>query len=165
MKKVLSLLFSLVLVCLLAVPAFAYSTSVAYNAETTPPHTVTFDPNGGRVTTSQITLEANGYITNLPTPTRSGYTFQGWYTDKTFTTKFTETTLVDKNVTLVAQWKIKSGGWPGGWPSISPGTSTGSGTVESPKTFDSGIAAYSAMALLSAASGAALVVTKKKATE
>lgn len=157
MRKALSLFFTVMLVCCLTVPAFAYNTSVTYDAETEPPHVITLDPNGGRVNPTQIILNADGAAGTLPTPTRGGYKFLGWYTDKTFTTEFTKETLVDKNVTVYAKWQYRGGGY------VPPQSSTD--TVESPKTFDSGIALYGAMALLSAFSGAVLVMDKKKHAE
>ena len=41
----------------------------------------------------------------MPTPTRSGYTFTGWFTAKTGGTKVYSTTKVTNNMTLYAQWK------------------------------------------------------------
>lgn len=37
-------------------------------------------------------------------PTRLGYTFDGWYTDAAYTTKFTETKMPAKDFTLYAKW-------------------------------------------------------------
>ena len=45
-----------------------------------------------------------GTIT-LKNPTRSGYTFAGWYTNKKFTSKSRVTKLTNKKVTLYAKWK------------------------------------------------------------
>lgn len=68
--------------------------------------TVTFDPNGGTVTTKSrtVTYDEN-YI--LPgDPTRTGYTFDGWYTAKTGGAKVTTETKVTAtaNHTLYAHW-------------------------------------------------------------
>ena len=68
--------------------------------------TVTFDPNGGTVTTKSrtVTYDKN-YI--LPgDPTRTGYTFDGWYTAKTGGAKVTTETKVTAtaNHTLYAHW-------------------------------------------------------------
>lgn len=42
---------------------------------------------------------------NLPTPTAlTGYRFDGWYIDSSYTTKFTETKMPANNVTLNAKW-------------------------------------------------------------
>lgn len=63
-------------------------------------YTVTFDAGGGTpvkpVTTSRIDRE--------PQTTRDGYTFDGWYTDKTFHYKVTFPYDVTKEQTLYAKW-------------------------------------------------------------
>jgi len=69
-------------------------------------YTVTFNANGGSVSpTSQLVTYGSTYGT-LPTPTRSGYTFNGWYTSASGGTKITSTTNVTltANQTLYAQW-------------------------------------------------------------
>ena len=71
--------------------------------------TVTFDANGGSVSpTSQTATYGDAYGT-LPTPTRTGYDFTGWYTAKTGGTKGDDTTTVTKtaNHTLYARWTAK----------------------------------------------------------
>lgn len=45
-----------------------------------PSYTVTLDANGGSVYPSKVTIKDNEVIT-LPTPTRSGYSFLGWFTE------------------------------------------------------------------------------------
>ena len=42
------------------------------------PITVTFDANGGTTPVASKKVSANGLYGELPTPTRSGYTFKGW---------------------------------------------------------------------------------------
>ena len=44
-------------------------------------------------------------VGTLATPTRSGYTFNGWYTAENGGTKITADTVVTRNMTLYAQWK------------------------------------------------------------
>ena len=68
---------------------------------------VTFNANGGKVTkTSSIVTKGKKYGT-LPKATRSGYSFQGWYTAKTGGKKVTESTTVNVygKQTLYARWK------------------------------------------------------------
>ena len=65
--------------------------------------TLTFDANGGSVTTSTIKQSPNSSIT-LPTPTRSGYTFDGWYTALSGGTKVTYTKMPSASKTLYARW-------------------------------------------------------------
>ena len=51
---------------------------------------------------------ANPSIGSLPTPTRSGYAFDGWYTAATGGTKITDSTKVTANTTLYAHWKANA---------------------------------------------------------
>ena len=50
-------------------------------------YTVTFDARGGSVSTSSKTVTYNSTYGTLPTPTRTGYTFKGWYTASSGGTK------------------------------------------------------------------------------
>lgn len=70
--------------------------------------TVTFDPNGGSVGTTQKTVSYGQAYGELPTPTRSHYTFNGWYTAKSGGIKVTADTLVTAVAphTLYAQWSM-----------------------------------------------------------
>ncbi|MCI8548600.1 MAG: InlB B-repeat-containing protein, partial [Bacilli bacterium] len=45
-------------------------------------YTVTLDGNGGSVTPTSIEVTYNYIYSGLPTPTRTGYTFAGWYTER-----------------------------------------------------------------------------------
>ncbi|MBR4015075.1 MAG: InlB B-repeat-containing protein [Anaerotignum sp.] len=77
--------------------------------------TVIFDPNGGSVTPTSGTTDADGKLTSLPTPTRSGsYRFDGWYTEKTGGTKVDENTAFSANDTIYAHWAYTGGGSGGG---------------------------------------------------
>ena len=67
--------------------------------------TITFNANGGKVSTASKTVNGGTAIGTMPTPTRSGYTFTGWFTAKTGGTKVYSTTKVTNNMTLYAQWK------------------------------------------------------------
>ena len=51
---------------------------------------------------------ANPSIGSLPTPTRSGYAFDGWYTAANGGTKITDTTKVTANTTVYAHWKANA---------------------------------------------------------
>ena len=46
--------------------------------------TITFDPNGGTLNAGDETkaVQHNGTYGEMPTPIRSGYHFDGWYTEK-----------------------------------------------------------------------------------
>ena len=67
---------------------------------------VTFDPNGGRVSPTSTAVTIGKPYGTLPTPNRTGYSFDGWYTEKTGGTKVTETTTVGKDppTKLYAHW-------------------------------------------------------------
>ncbi len=47
---------------------------------------------------------SNGKIT-LPTPTRTGYIFRGWYSDSEFKNQVSNTTQYNSNTTLYAKWE------------------------------------------------------------
>ena len=70
-------------------------------------YTVTFDPNGGSVSQTTKTVTYTYNYDELPTPTRTGYTFKGWYTQVIGGEKITETTKVTNpsNHTLYAIWE------------------------------------------------------------
>lgn len=76
-------------------------------------YTVTFDaqggtfPNGGS-TTQTMNLEYDrSYSVPQQNPTKSGYVFEGWYTQKTDGTQVTSLTLMStpQNHTLYARWR------------------------------------------------------------
>lgn len=69
--------------------------------------TVTLNANGGTVSPSTLTVYQDKTYTGLPTPTRTGHTFNGWYTAASGGTKITSTTAVtttSSTQTLYAQW-------------------------------------------------------------
>lgn len=69
---------------------------------------ITFEANGGICdTTSAYVSEGQPYST-LPTPTHTGYTFQGWYTAQTGGDKVETSTVPTGNTTLYAQWTPNS---------------------------------------------------------
>ena len=67
--------------------------------------TVTFDANGGTPSESTKTVESGTAIGALPTPTRTGYMFDGWYTSRDGGSKVTENVIVTKDVTYYAHWR------------------------------------------------------------
>lgn len=72
-------------------------------------YTATFNGNGGGTPSpSTITKEYNTTLGTLPTCTRTGYTFLGWYTASSGGTKISTTTVVTKDITYYAQWSINS---------------------------------------------------------
>ena len=74
-------------------------------------YTVTFDVNGGNaLETNTKDVEYGSQYGELPTPTRDGYTFKGWYDSLTNGNKIEETTTVTatKNHVLYAIWEINT---------------------------------------------------------
>jgi uncharacterized repeat protein (TIGR02543 family) len=78
-----------------------------YRADTC---TVRLDANGGKVAGKAATSVKKTYgsaLGKLPTPVRTGYSFQGWYTGKVKGTKVGSATKVTKAATYYAHWKAK----------------------------------------------------------
>ena len=66
---------------------------------------VTFDTNGGSIVPVENVL--NGQKATKPTnPTKTGYTFDGWYTEETCTNPYDFDTSVQNALTLYAKWTI-----------------------------------------------------------
>ncbi|MGN1168480.1 MAG: InlB B-repeat-containing protein [Acutalibacteraceae bacterium] len=65
---------------------------------------VTFNSNGGTAENGSKTVASGQPVGTLPTPTREGYTFDGWFTALSGGTKVTENTTVNSNVTYYAHW-------------------------------------------------------------
>lgn len=67
--------------------------------------TVTFNANGGSCATSTKDVNMGSAVGTLPTPTKSGYTFVGWYTSKDGgSAPVTSATTVSDAVTFYAHW-------------------------------------------------------------
>lgn len=68
--------------------------------------------NGAAVFTTGLTYKSfkisrssdKNVVYYLPTPVRSGYTFDGWYRDKNLTSEVESTDKVSRNITLYAKW-------------------------------------------------------------
>ncbi len=73
-------------------------------------YTVSFDANGGKVSTKSKTVVAGETYGKLPSPRRAGYAFDGWYTEKKGGSKVTAATVasIREDQTLYAHWtKVK----------------------------------------------------------
>lgn len=70
---------------------------------------VTFDPNKGVLANTTRKLLIGSEVGNLPTPTRSNYSFQGWYTGLFDGIKIDAHTIINEDVTFYAHWKANSG--------------------------------------------------------
>lgn len=73
-------------------------------------YTVKFNANGGSVTTASKSVTYNSTYGTVPTPTRTGYTFKGWFTETSGGTQVTHDTKVaiTANQTLYARWAANS---------------------------------------------------------
>lgn len=68
-------------------------------------YTIIYNLNGGSGTMTPTEYNVTTETFNLPTPTRTGYTFDGWYSEDTYTTKVTEIKKgTTGNITLYAKW-------------------------------------------------------------
>jgi len=70
-------------------------------------YTLTFNPNGGVVNPTSKQVEHGGTYGSLPTPTKTDYEFTGWYTASTGGTRVTESTNVNGDQTIYAQYTYK----------------------------------------------------------
>ena len=72
-------------------------------------YTLTFDGNGGKPSEASRTVAYGGQYGSLPTATRTGYAFQGWYTARDGGTKVSpSTTMGAANTTLYAHWSVNA---------------------------------------------------------
>ena len=84
----------------------------------------TFYSDGTKYTSQSVRYE--GYAYEPTAPTKTGYSFAGWYADSSFNTKFNFNTKLTSNVSIYAKWNINtyninynlnSGTWNGSSPS------------------------------------------------
>ena len=66
--------------------------------------TVYFDSNGGSSVASQ-TVESGQTAKRPDTPTKDGYTFEGWYSDSALTSPFYFSSSITANTVLYAKWE------------------------------------------------------------
>jgi len=86
----------------------------SYNANATvvaqwtalPTYTVIFDPNGGTVTPTSGTTGTDGRLTSLPVPERTGFNFDGWFTDATDGAEITTDVEFTEDAVIFAQWTV-----------------------------------------------------------
>ncbi len=84
-------------------------TGITYD-ETHDTKSVSFDAGGGSVDTASKTVTYYGKYGDLPTPSRTGYSFAGWYTAASDGSKIESTTTVPVSAgdTLYAHWTANS---------------------------------------------------------
>ena len=83
--------------------------AVTISAPVPKEYTITFHAGGGSVEPTFATT-VNGKLPSLPTPTRSGYSFAGWYTAADGGTAVTTDTQFTQDAVIYARWSTISGG-------------------------------------------------------
>ena len=79
------------------------------DVRTNAPYTITFNAGDGTVSPTSAKTGEDGKLASLPTPTRSGYAFDGWYTAATGGTAVSTGTAFSKDATIYARWTAGSG--------------------------------------------------------
>ncbi|HRT81980.1 MAG TPA: InlB B-repeat-containing protein, partial [Oscillospiraceae bacterium] len=84
------------------------SNHTLYARWTAKTYTVTYDANGGSVSPGSKSVTYDSAYGTLATPTRTGYSFNGWYTAASGGSEVTASTTVTtaSNHTIYAQWSI-----------------------------------------------------------
>ena len=104
--------------------------SFTFYAHWTEGWTVIFDPNGGSVSPKTVLVKkGDAFGSDIPTPTRSGYDFAGWFNGEE---KLESTTVISADVTYTAAWTPKTF-------TLRFNANGGEGTME-PQTFTYGVA-------------------------
>ncbi len=68
-------------------------------------YSIDFDPMGGVVNPSSTLINAGDKVGNLPTPTKVGYVFLGWYTEEDGGTSVNANTIPTSSTTYYARWR------------------------------------------------------------
>ena len=80
------------------------------NAPPVPNYTIAFNANGGTVSPSSVTRRGGTQLGSLPTPSRAGHMFLGWFTAATGGTQVYASTTVSSSATYYAHWQANGGG-------------------------------------------------------
>jgi len=67
--------------------------------------TITFNASSGSVSPASSVTRGNGTLASIPTPTRSGWKFEGWFTAASGGDEVTLDKVYAANTTIYAQWK------------------------------------------------------------
>ena len=121
--------------------------------------TITFNANGGTVTPNKAAAGEDGKVSALPVPTRSGYTFDGWYTASSGGEKITTDYVFTSDTTVYAHWTKNSGGSSGG--SSSGGGFSGGGSSNTSYSITTGNFAHGSVSVSpkSASKGTKVTIT------
>lgn len=77
---------------------------VIFLAET---YTVTFDANGGTTSETTRNIAKGEKLCTPPAASNPGYSFIGWFTDRTTGTQINENTIINENNIYYAHWQIE----------------------------------------------------------
>lgn len=69
---------------------------------------VFLNANGGDLSADALRTNSEGKLSALPTPTRDGYIFDGWYTEISGGEKVTAQTIFSEDTNIYAHWTIDS---------------------------------------------------------
>ena len=83
------------------------------NGDSVPYYTVSFNSNGGS-SVSGRKVKRGSTVSAPENPTKDGFTFDGWYSDKNLTVPYDFNESVTKSLTLYAKW-IENGGKTEAW--------------------------------------------------
>ncbi len=70
--------------------------------------TIKFDSMGGTPVSDKMTSIDSDYLISEPSPIRTHYTLDGWYTSEEYTVKFYFDQEITSNITLYAKWTINN---------------------------------------------------------
>ena len=89
--------------------ADAYWYVSSYSIQSTVWYTVTFDAAGGYCAVGSRSVKGGSSVGELPTATRSGFYFDGWFTEPYMGSRVNDNSSVTGNITLYAHWYAVSG--------------------------------------------------------
>jgi uncharacterized repeat protein (TIGR02543 family) len=84
---------------------YTITSSLTMYAQYVALYTVTFNPQNGAVATASEKGRA-GKVIELPTPTRDGYTFNGWFSAASGGTKYESPYTIASTLTMYARWGV-----------------------------------------------------------
>ena len=102
-RNFLALLLTMALLISTVFPAFALAPNNALEQQNGV-FVIYFETGGGTGIPVIATTTSSGKLAELPTPTMSGYTFEGWYTDELEGDKITLNTEFASDATIYARW-------------------------------------------------------------
>lgn len=88
-------------------------------------YTVTFETYGGSPIPAQQIVAHGNTAAQPPNPTRTNYTFRGWYSDANTTSTYDFSTPITNDITLYAGWRSTNTGSGSGGGGTNTGTDTG----------------------------------------